>query len=115
MNSNTWISFLTTTIGAAAAASATDGFISGSTAQTIASAAVVAVPYLWGLFIHRDSKVVQTASLVQGVAKNPDGSTIKIADNAPPALLALAKDNTIPTVQPAAAPPFVSSTITQRR
>jgi hypothetical protein len=103
MNPNTWISFLTTTIGAAATASATDGLITGNAAQTIISVAGIAVPYLWGLFIHRDSKVVQTASVITGV------EPIRISPEASPQLLALAADRSIPTVQPVG-PPFAPST-----
>ena len=109
MNPNTWISFLTTTIGAAAAAAATDGYITGNAAQTIGSAAVVAVPYLWGLFIHRDSKVVETASHVAGV------KPVEILPTAPAALQAMAADTSIPTVIPAAPASPLAGMGTQRR
>jgi hypothetical protein len=107
MNPNTWISFLTTTIGAAAAAAATDGMITGNAAQTIVSMAGVAVPYLWGLFIHRDSKVVETASQVPGVAP------IQVMLTASPAIKAMAADSSIPTVVPAA--PQYDTTASQKR
>ena len=110
MNQNTWISFLTTTIGAAAAAAATDGMITGNAAQTIVSVAGVAVPYLWGLFIHRDSKVVETASQVAGV------QPIKITTDASPALQMMAKDDSIKTVIEAAPQPSpYATTASQRR
>jgi hypothetical protein len=109
MNPNTWISFLTTTIGAAATASATDGLITGNAAQTIISVAGIAVPYLWGLFIHRDSKVVQTASQVAGV------QPIKITTDASPALQSMAKDDSIKTVIEAAPQPSPYATSIQRQ
>lgn len=96
MNQNTWISWITTGIGLAGSAAATKGLIDQSTATSIAGMAVTLVPLVWGLFIHRDSKVVLTASQVQGV------EPIKIDPNAAPALQELAHDNSVPTVQPAA-------------
>jgi hypothetical protein len=108
VNPNTWISFVTSTIGAAASAAATDGIINGNTAQTIVSAAGIAVPFVWGLFIHRDSKVVQTASQVPGVAP------IQVTPAASPAIQAMAADSSIPTVVPASSAPL-SPTASQRR
>jgi hypothetical protein len=110
MNQNTWISWVTTGIGLLGSAAATKGVIDQSTATSIAGAAATLVPLLWGLFIHRDSKVVQTASLVQGVAE-----PIRIAPDAPAALQDLAKDASVPTVQPEVTPAFVSSNLLQRR
>lgn len=95
MNQNTWISWLTTGIGLAGSAAATKGLIDQSTATSIAGAAATLVPLLWGLFIHRDSKVVQTASEISGV------QPIKISPSAPAALQQLAADPAVPTVQPA--------------
>ena len=107
MNQNTWISWVTTGIGLLSSAAATKGVIDQNTAVSIAGAAGTLVPLLWGLFIHRDSKVVQTASLVQGVER------IKVDQEiAAPAVVALANDGNVPTVQPR---PLVSSTVTQRR
>jgi len=100
MNPNTWISFITTTIGAAATAAATDGIITGSTAQTVISAAGIAVPFIWGWFIHRDSKVVQTAGEIPGV------KPVEIMSSAAPDLQRLAADPTIPSVV-VAAPTYV--------
>jgi hypothetical protein len=94
MNQNTWISWITTGVGLVGMAVAEHGYISASTATSIAGAAATLVPLVWGAFIHRDSKVVQTASLVQGV------EPIKIAPSAAPELQALANDRSIPTVQP---------------
>ena len=111
MNPNTWISFLTSVIGMAGAAAGTDGLISGKMSQTIASAATMLVPIVWGKFVHSDSKVVQTASVVHGVAE-----PIRISADAPAALQALAKDNSVPGVQPVSpytAPTYPSAT--QRR
>ena len=56
---------------------------------------------IWGAFTHTDAAVVQTASQVQGVAE-----PIKIASNAPAALLALAKDDSVPNVKPETAAVF---------
>ena len=94
-NVNTWLSWITTGIGLAGSAAATKGVIDQSTAASIAGAAATLVPLLWGLFIHRDSKVVQTASQVPGVAE-----PIRIAPDAPPALRALARDASAPNVKP---------------
>jgi hypothetical protein len=109
MNQNTWISWITTGIGLAGSAAATKGLIDQSTATSIAGAAVTMVPLLWGFFIHRDSKVVETASLVQGV------EPIKVDPGASAALQALANDRGVPTVQPASPPTFVPSNLSQRR
>ena len=109
MNQNTIISWVTTGIGLAGSAAATKGLIDQSTATSIAGAAATLVPLLWGLFIHRDSKVVQTASVVQGV------EPIRINRFADPAVQAVADDPNIKTVQSAAPAPLVSSTITQKR
>lgn len=107
-NTNTWISWLTTGIGLAGSAAATKGLIDQSTATAIIGAATTLVPLAWGLFIHRDSKVVQTASVVQGV------EPIKIEADAPAALQQLATDRSVPTVVPAAPSPYVNSTIKNR-
>jgi hypothetical protein len=109
-NANTWFSWITTGIGLFGAVAADRGLIDSSTVTSIAGAAATLVPLAWGLFIHRDSKVVQTASVVQGVAE-----PIKIASDAPAALLALAKDNNVPTVKPETSEPFVTSTVKQNR
>ncbi len=108
MNQNTWISWITTGIGLAGSAAATKGLIDQSTAMSIAGMATTLVPLLWGLFIHRDSKVVQTASQVQGV------EPIKIEPSAPAALQELAHDSTVPTVQPATPPAFTPSASMRR-
>lgn len=100
MNQNTVISWVTTGFGIGAGAALDRGLIDANTATTIAGAAATLVPLLWGLFIHRDSKVVQTASVVPGV------EPIKIASDAPSALQELAHDSTVPTVQPAVPPVF---------
>jgi hypothetical protein len=65
---------------------------------------------IWGARTHTDTAVVQTASNVQGVAE-----PIRIAADAPPALKALAKDDSVPNVKSEAAPPFVPSNLSQRR
>lgn len=109
MNQNTWISWITTGIGLALPLAVENGLISGTTATSVASGAAALVPILWGLFIHRDSKVVQTASVVQGV------EPIRIDPSAPAALQALAADRSVPTIVPATPAPFVSSTVQQRR
>jgi len=96
-NANTWISWITTGIGLVGSAAATKGVIDQSTATSIAGMAVTLVPLVWGFFIHRDAKVVQTASQVQGVAE-----PIRIAPDAPVALQQLANDASVPTVQPEA-------------
>jgi hypothetical protein len=104
MNQNTWISWITTGIGLAGSAAATNGLINASTATTIAGTAATLVPLAWGLFIHRDSKVVETASLVQGV------ETIKIDKlEAAPAVQELADDKSVPTVVSAAPAPLTSN------
>ncbi len=95
MNQNTVISWVTTGIGIGAGAALDRGLIDANTATTIAGAAATLIPLLWGVFIHRDSKVVQTASQVQGIAE-----PIRIAPEAPAALQALAADRSIPMVQP---------------
>jgi hypothetical protein len=95
MNQNTIISWITTGIGLAGSAAATKGLIDQSTATSIAGAAATLVPLLWGLFIHRDSKVVETASQVPGVAP------IQVMLTASPAIKAMAADSSIPTVVPA--------------
>jgi hypothetical protein len=95
MNQNTVISWVTTGIGIGAGAALDRGFIDANTATTIGGAAATLIPLIWGLFIHRDSKVVQTASQVQGLAE-----PIKIASDAPAPLLALAKDASVPNVKP---------------
>ncbi len=95
MNQNTWISWITTGIGLVGAFAADRGLIDSSTATTVAGAAATLVPLAWGLFIHRDSKVVATASVVPGV------ETIKVDTRAAaPAVAALANDTSIATVQP---------------
>lgn len=109
MNPNIWLSFLTTTIGAASAAAAAQGWITGNTSQTIVSAAGIAVPFLWGLFIHRDSKVVQTAGAIQGV------KSVEIGPYAAPELQKLAMDPTVPNVVVAPSVYTPSSTPTQKR
>jgi hypothetical protein len=96
-NTNTWLSWITTGIGLLSSAAATKGVIDQNTAVSIAGAAGTLVPLLWGLFIHRDSKVVQTASEVKGIAE-----PLRIAADAPPALQALAKDDSVPNVKPEA-------------
>jgi len=100
MNQNTWISWVTTGIGLAGSAAATKGLIDQSTATSIAGAAATLAPLLWGLFIHRDSKVVETASEIKGV------SPIQIQPTAAPALQAMAKDDSIKTVIEAAPQSF---------
>jgi hypothetical protein len=95
MNSNTWISWITTGIGLFGAVAADRGLIDSSTVTTIAGAAATLIPLAWGLFIHRDAKVVQTASQVQGLAE-----PIKIAPDAPAALQQLAHDDSVPNVKP---------------
>ena len=110
MNQNTWISWITTGIGLLGSAAATKGVIDQSTATAIVGAATTLVPLAWGLFIHRDSKVVQTASAVQGIAE-----PIRIAADAPQALQALAQDDSVPNVKSESPQPLVSSTVTQRR
>ncbi len=96
MNQNTWISWITTGIGLIGSAAVTKGLIDQNTASSIAGAAAALIPLLWGLFIHRDSKVVQTASLVLGV------EPIKVdREMAAPAVQALANDVSVPTVLPA--------------
>ena len=109
MNQNTWISWVTTGIGLLSSAAATKGAIDQNTAVSIAGAAGTLVPLLWGLFIHRDSKVVQTAGSIQGV------KPVEIGPSAAPELQKLAMDPTVPTVVVAPPPPFVSSTVSQRR
>jgi hypothetical protein len=109
MNQNTWISWVTTGIGLAGSAAATKGLIDQSTATSIAGAAATLVPLLWGLFIHRDSKVVETASQVAGV------QPIKITTDAAPALQAMAKDDSIKTVIEAAPQPSPYVTNRQRQ
>lgn len=104
MNQNTVISWVTTGIGIGAGAALDRGLIDANTATTIAGAAATLIPLLWGLFIHRDSKVVQTASQVQGV------EPIKIDPIASPALQQLARDSSVPTVQPASPPTVTTST-----
>ena len=100
MNQNTIISWVTTGIGIGAGAALDRGLIDANTATTIAGAAATLVPLLWGLFIHRDSKVVEIASQVQGIAE-----PIRISPEAPAALQALADDRNIPMVQPEAPTP----------
>lgn len=107
-NANTWISWITTGIGLAGSAAATKGIIDQSTATAITGMAATLVPLIWGLFIHRDSKVVETASQVQGV------QPIKIAPDAPAALQQLAADPNIPSVQPAI-PTYVPPSPAMRR
>ena len=109
MNQNTWISWVTTGIGLAGSAAATKGLIDQSTATSIAGAAATLVPLLWGLFIHRDSKVVETASQVAGVAP------IQVLPTAAPAIQAMAADTSIPTVVPAAPQPSPYVTNKQRQ
>ena len=108
MNQNTWISWVTTGVGIAAGAALDRGLIDASTATSIGGAAAALIPLLWGLFIHRDSKVVQTASLVSGV------EPIKIDPAAAPVLQELARDSRVPTVQPSA-PTYVPPTASMRR
>jgi hypothetical protein len=98
MNQNTWISWITTGVGLFGAVAADRGLIDSSTVTSVAGAAAVLVPLAWGLFIHRDSKVVQTASVVPGI------ETIRVSPGADPALQALADDKSVPTVQPAVQP-----------
>jgi hypothetical protein len=111
MNQNTWISWITTGIGLAGSAAVTKGWIDQSTATSVAGAAAAAVPLLWGLFIHRDSKAVETASQVAGVAP------IQVLPTASPALQAMAADHNIPTVVPAgpSAPSPYATSASQRR
>jgi hypothetical protein len=99
MNQNTVISWVTTGIGIGAGAALDRGLIDANTATTIAGAAATLIPLLWGLFIHRDAKVVQTASQVQGLAE-----PIKIARDAPVALQQLAHDDSVPNVKPEITP-----------
>lgn len=108
MNQNTVISWITTGIGLAGSAAVEHGVVNASTATSIVGAAATLVPLLWGMFIHRDSKVVQTASQVQGV------EPIKIDHDAAPALRELAHDSTVPTVQPATPPAFTPSASMRR-
>jgi hypothetical protein len=107
-NTNTWLSWITTGIGLAGSAAATKGLIDQSTATSIAGVAATLVPLLWGLFIHRDSKVVETASEIKGVAP------IQIQPTAAPALQTMAKDDSIKTVVEAAPPPSPYATSRQR-
>ncbi len=93
MNPNTWLSFLTTTIGAAATAAATDGIITGSAKQAIISAAGIAVPFVWGWFVHSNASVVQAAAAIPGV------KAVEIAPTAAPELQKIAMDPTVPKVQ----------------
>ena len=108
MNQNTWISWITTGIGLIGSAAATKGMIDQSTATSIAGAAATLVPLAWGLFIHRDSKVVETASQVAGVAP------IQVLPTADSALQAMAADRSIPTVVPAG-PPVTNPYATPQR
>ncbi len=101
MNQNTWISWITTGVGLAGSAAATNGLINSSTAATIAGAAATLVPLLWGLFIHADSKVVQTAGVIPGV------KPIEITSSAAPDLQKLAADPTVPSVV-VAAPTYIA-------
>jgi hypothetical protein len=98
MNQNTWISWITTGIGLIGAVAADRGLIDSSTVTSAAGAAAVLVPLAWGLFIHRDSKVVQTAAAVPGVAP------IQVLPTAAPAIQALADDPSVKEVIPAVAP-----------
>ena len=100
MNQNTWISWITTGVGLIGSAAATNGLINSSTATTIAGAAATLVPLLWGLFIHSDSKVVQTAGAIPGV------KPVEIMSSAAPDLQRIAADPTISSVV-AAAPTYV--------
>jgi hypothetical protein len=95
MNQNTVISWITTGIGLVGAFAVDHGLIDSSTATTLAGVAATLVPLAWGLFIHRDSKVVETASQVAGV------KPIQVLPTADPALQAMAADRNIPTVVPA--------------
>ena len=107
-NTNTWISWITTGIGLAGSAAATKGLIDQSTATSITGFAVTLVPLLWGLFIHRDTKVVQTAAAITG-------APVPIGPTAEASLQKMAMDPTVPNVVVAAPPPFVSSNLSQRR
>ncbi len=115
MNQNTVISWVTTGFGIGAGAALDRGLIDANTATTIAGAAATLVPLLWGLFIHRDSKVVQTASaLAEG--QNPQIKPIETLPAASPAIAALAQDSNVPGVVPAPAsqPVFTPSPSTKR-
>jgi hypothetical protein len=84
--------------------------ISASTSTAIAGLAATLVPLAWGLFIHSDSRVVQTASEVKGSDGLP-AVKIMVAPTAPQPLLDLATDTSVPeivhaaSVAPAAPPP----------
>lgn len=99
MNQNTWISWITTGIGLAGAAAATNGWISSSTATTVAGAAATLVPLIWGLVVHSDSAVVKAAATLTG------GVPIAVGPGAPPAVQALAADASVKEVVPAAPTP----------
>jgi hypothetical protein len=103
MNQNTWISWITTGIGLLSSAAATKGVIDQNTAVSIAGAAGTLVPLLWGLFIHRDTKVVQTAASITG-------APVPIGPTAEPALQKLAMDPTVPNVVVAAPAPNLYTT-----
>ncbi len=107
MNSNTWISWITTGIGLAGSAAVTKGLVDQSTATAIAGAAATLVPLIWGFFVHSNTAVVQAAAAVPGV------NAVEIGPTAPPELQKIAIDTNIPKVK-LAVPPPPPSTPTRR-
>lgn len=118
LNAKTWQSAITSVGLVVGGALSWAGIVSESSATEIVQQAVNAAPGLvasisalstlgltiYKAFQHTDSKVVQTASQVQGV------EPIKIDPIASPALQQLARDSSVPTVQPASPPTVTTST-----
>jgi hypothetical protein len=110
MNQSTWVSWITTGIGLFGAVAVDRGLVDSSTVAGIAGVAGTLVPLVWGLYIHSNSKVVQTASEIKGSDGQP-AVKVLIAPTASQPLLDLATDTSVPevvhaaSVVPSAPPP----------
>jgi hypothetical protein len=73
---------------------------SSSKIETVSGIILAIAPFAVSMFVHTDANAVKVASAVQGI-----GAPIRIAPDAPAALQALAKDDSVPNVQPLVEPP----------
>ncbi len=83
--------------------------------QFYAGILMAGLPLIRDKFIHSDAGKIAAASAL-AMGRDPAIKPIQALPDAPPAIAALAHDDSVPGVVPAAPPPFVSSsTIQQRR
>jgi hypothetical protein len=123
LNAKTWQSAISSVGLVVGGALAWAGVVSQSSVTNIVQQAVDAAPgvistvsalmtlglTVYKAFQHTDPQIVKEASLVQGVAE-----PIKITLDAPPALRALAHDDSVPTVKPVISD-WAPSTTAQRQ